>query len=348
MRYYEDGPPPHGHRALSELAEDDAQSPVAMIADTQTSAGTVSSRAPDARGLRRVFGRGVSYNLLLAIENDDNVPPAIRVTDALAARGAIPSVLRTIELMKPAVDASSTMMLYAEAALGTDFYEGQERIIASTIRSVLGADRGWPVKSFGGEPAPTIIAEAEACGADLIVIGIHHHGALAQALGENTATRLMSNASIPVLGVRPETSGLPRRIMVATDFGDASVEAAHLAANLADPGGLVILVHAALTYPVMEEGDEGAALVMREGIEHAFLHLTADISEGKSIRVETVTRNGDPAAQLLAAAETIAPDMIAIASQKHHLVTRLLLGSVTRTVVRDGRWPMLVTPPRGR
>jgi len=328
------------------MAADEAQSPLAVLTDTQTSLGTGPSRAPDATGFRHVFRRGVSYNLLLAIQNDDNAPAAIRVTDALAARGAIPSVLRTIELMTPALAPSSTMLLYPEAALGMDFYTGQEGIIDSMIQNVLGTDRGWPVKSLGGEPAPTIIAEAEACGADLIVMGIHHHGALDRAFGGNTATRVMSNASIPLLGVRPEMSGLPRRIMVATDFGDASVEAAHLAANLADPGGLVFLVHATFPYPVVEEGDEGAALVIRKGIEHAFLHLTADISEGKSIRVETLTRHGDPAAQLLAAAETIAPDMIAIASQRHHLITRLMLGSVTGKVVREGRWPMLVAPPR--
>ena len=95
----------------------------------------------------------------------------------------------------------------------------------------------------------------------------------------------------------------------------------------------------------IEEGDEGAALIQREGIEHAFLHLTDEISEGKSIRVETVNRTGDAVAQLMAAAALISPDLIAIASQRHSFVTRLILGSVTRKLVREGRWPMLITPP---
>lgn len=306
-----------------------------MITETGVMASGVGS-------FRHLFVQDVSYKLLLAIDNDDIAPAAVRIADALAVRGAVPSVLLALELM---TSVSDTTILYAQAALGADFYAEQERAIASTVRTVLGADRGWPFKRVVGDPPSIIINEAEAHHAELLVIGIHHHGAFARAMGENTATRVMSKVGMPVFGVRSDTNRLPRRIMVATDFGNASVEAAHLAANLADPDGVVILVHATLPFPVVEEGDEGAALVQREGIEHAFQHLSAEISQDKTIRVETLTRNGDPAAQLLAAAEQIAPDMIAVASQRHHLLTRLMLGSVSRKLVRDGHWSMLVTPP---
>jgi nucleotide-binding universal stress UspA family protein len=47
----------------------------------------------------------------------------------------------------------------------------------------------------------------------------------------------------------------------------------------------------------------------------------------------------------MAAAALLAPDLITIASQRHHLITRLILGSVTRMLVREGSWPMLITPP---
>jgi nucleotide-binding universal stress UspA family protein len=317
-----------------------------MTTDTLTSPAPTTGHPTSAvRSFRHVFVPDVAYQLLLAIENDDIAPAAIRLTDALAVRGAVPHVLRTLELMTPVAGVPETPILYAQAALGPDFYEEQRQTIASTIRTVLGADRKWPIKSVVGDPASAIIDEAEAENAELLVMGIHHHGAFAQALGENTATRVMSKAVMPVVGVRSTSIGLPRRILVATDFGNASVEAAHLAANLVHPDGVVILVHATLPVPVIEEGDEGAALVQREGIAQAFLHLSSEISKDRKIRVETVTRSGDAAAQLLAAAEEIAPDMIAIASQRHHLLTRLILGSVSRKLVREGRWSMLITPP---
>jgi nucleotide-binding universal stress UspA family protein len=314
---------------------------------TQTAETPAAELKPSqvVRGFRHLFRPGASFNLLLAIENDDNARAAIRLTDALTVRGAVPSVIHATELMTPVTGTPDSMMFFAEAVLDEEFHEGLACSLRALISSTTGRDQPWPVYSVTGEPSFCIAQEAKARNCGLLVMGIHHHGAFEQAIGENTATRVMANATIPVLGVRPALSGLPRRIMVATDFGDASREAAHLAANLADPGGRVVLVHASLPTPLVEEGDEGAALIQREGIEHTFLHLTDEISEGKSIQVETVSRIGDAGAQLMAAAALISPDLITIASQRHHLLTRLILGSVTRKFVREGSWSMLITPP---
>lgn len=314
---------------------------------TQTAETPVAElkTSPVARGFRHLFRPGTSFKLLLAIENDDNARAAIRVTDALTARGAVPTAIRATEVMVPVAGTPDSMMFYAEAVLGEDFHETQAHSLRALIESTIGDARPWPIMSVTGDPALCITEEAESQNSELLVMGIHQHGAFEQAIGENTATRVMGRAAVPVLGVRPALSGLPRRIMVPTDFGNASREAAHIAANLADPGGCVILVHASLPSPIIDEGDEGLALIQREGIEHAFLHLTEEISEGKSIRVETVSRTGDAGAQLMAAAALTSPDLIAIASQRHHFITRLILGSVTRKLVREGSWPMLVTPP---
>ena len=307
----------------------------------------IAKRAPSPvmGEVRRLFRPGTSFNLLLAIENDDNARAAIRVTDALTERGAVPTVIHATELMTPVSGTPDSMLFFAEAVLGEEFHQGLARSLGALISSTTGRPLTWPVVSVTGESTFCITREAQARNSDLMVIGIHQHGAFEQAIGENTATRVMAKATMPVLGVRPTLSGLPRRIMVATDFGEASRRAAHLAANLAEPGGSVVLVHASLPSPIIEDGDEGAALIQREGIEHAFLHLTDEISEGKSIQVETVSRTGDAGAQLMAAAALISPDLITIASQRHHLITRLILGSVTRKLVREGTWSMLIAPP---
>lgn len=320
----------------------------AVTTKTAQTPAAKSRSATRASGFRHLFRPGTSFKLLLAIENDDNARTAIRVADALTARGATPSVISAVELMTPAPGTADSMASSMEATLGEDFHYHRRRSLQALIATATGMDQDWPITSVVGDAALCIAKEAETQHSELIVMGIHQHGAFEQAIGENTATRVMGRASVPVLGVRPALSGLPRRIMVATDFGDASREAAHLAANLADPGGCVILVYVSLPSPIVEEGDEGAALVQREGIEHAFLHLSDEISKGKSIRVETVSRTGDAGAQLMAAASQISPDLIAIASQRHHLITRLMLGSVSRKLVREGCWPMLLTPPAGR
>lgn len=318
-----------------------------MTTTTEAPIATLE-QSPVVHDVRRLFRSGSTFNLLLAIENDDNAGAAIRVTDALTARGAVPTVIHATELMAPVAGTPESMLFFAEAVLGEAFHEGMAHSLGALISSTIGRQVEWPIVSLNGEPTFSITQEARARKSDLLVIGIHKHGAFEQAMGENTATRVMARSPIPVLGVRPKLSGLPRRIMVATDFGDASREAAHLAANLADPGGSVVLVHANLPWPIVEEGDEGAALIQREGIEHAFLHLTDEISEGKSIRVETVSRTGDAGSELMAAAAIVSPDLITIASQRHHLITRMMLGSVSRKLVREGNWSMLITPPAKR
>lgn len=316
-----------------------------MTTQTAETPAAKSRTSPGARGFRHLFRPATSFKILLAIENDDNARAAIRVTDALTMRGAVPSIISATELMMPVPGTPDSMMFLAEAALGEDFHDERRRSLFALIATATGKNQNWPIKSVVGDAALTIVDEAEAQNSELLVMGIHQHGTFDQVIGDNTATRVMARAAIPLLGVRPALSGLPRRIMVATDFGNASREAAHLAANLADPGGCVILVHASLPTPIVEEGDEGAALVQQEGIEHAFLHLTAEISEGKSIRVETISRTGDVGAQLMAAATLVSPDLIAMASQRHHLITRLMLGSVSRKLMREGSWPMLIIPP---
>ena len=296
-------------------------------------------------GFRHLFRPYAPFRVLLAIEDDDNGKAAIRVAEALEARGAVPRVIHAVRPMAPASEWLDSMSALVETTIGEEFHEEEERSLRALISLTTGRDQKWSIQSVTGDPTRCIVEEADRGKTDLLVMGIHRHGRFEQAMGENTATSVISRSAVPVLGVRPTSSGLPRRIMVATDFGNASREAAHIAANLADPGGTVILVHASLPSPIVDEGDEGAALVQREGIEHAFQHMTEEISARKTIRVETLSRTGDAGAELLAAAAAVSPDLVAMARQRHQLVARLLLGSVTRRVVREGEWPMLIVPP---
>ena len=287
----------------------------------------------------------VDFKLLLAIENDDMAPAVIKLANALVARGARPSVFRALEVMAPPPGSDDAAVLYDHAILGKDLHLSMQKSLRELIDKTLGHPTDWRVRTVGGNPSECILEEADAEKARVIIMGIHTHGPFSQAIGENTATRVMAKSKVPVLGVRSTLAKVPQKIMVATDFGFASRKAAHLAANLSTPNGKLILVHVAPSEWISEEGDEGAALVQREGIDHAFEHLVSELSAGKRVSIETMKRTGDPQTELMAAAEALSPEMIAIASHRHHVLTRLLLGSVTRKLVREGKWSMLVVPP---
>ena len=312
----------------------------------------LDTRAPDsaspqkARSFRKLFVNREGYPLLLAIRDDDIAPAAVKFTSALARRGAEPTVIEVSQAMSSVAGSPNALLYLPEIVIGGNEYTAERRAeLRKLIARASGRGQGWQVESVVGNPAECILEKADELGAGLIVLGIHQHGTMEQVLGENTATQVVSKSPVPVIGLTRDASALPKRIMVAVDFGRASEEAANLAANLADRGGTVILVHIQLPYPIVEEGDEGAALVQREGVHAAFERLAKKISSGRKIRVERVLKSGDPAAALISVAGSIKPDLIAIARQRHHFITRLMLGSTSRRLLRSGRWPMLVAPP---
>jgi len=287
---------------------------------------------------------GEPFNLLLAIENDNNALTAIRVTSELTRRGAIPRVINVTRPPKPPVTSPSALS-YANEILGESFHDNRCRLLDDLISNAVGEGKNWPSKSVIGDPAERIIQEAVSENAELIVMGINNHGVVAQAFGQNTATRIMGRAPVPVLGVRPGISTMPRVIMVATDFDESSRHAAHIAANFAEPDGRVVLVHVSPTAQIPDDVTEHSSTQRTEEVADGFLYLANDIRAGRSIDVESLHRIGDPIDELLSAAQAIAPDLIAIGSERSDGVTRLPLGSVTRALIRDGHWPMLVTPP---
>jgi nucleotide-binding universal stress UspA family protein len=59
------------------------------------------------------------------------------------------------------------------------------------------ADYSWAA----GEPASAIVGAARDCGADLIVVGEHHHGMLARLAGTDVAAEVERTAGCDVIAV---------------------------------------------------------------------------------------------------------------------------------------------------
>ena len=336
MAYYGERPPPHSHRAPSELEEQLIPRRRAPTTGTPTAATLPT-------GFHHLC-TGEPFNLLLAIENDNNALAAIRVTSELTKRGAIPRVINVTRPPRHPLTSPSALS-YANAILGENFHDNRCRLLDDLISNAVGEGKDWPSKSVIGDPAERIIQEAVSENAELIVMGINNHGHFAQAFGQNTATRIIGRAPVPVLGVRPRMSTMPRVIMVATDFDESSRHAAHIAANFAEPDGRVVLVHVSPTTQMSDDATEHPSSLRAEEVADGFLHLANDIGAARSIDVESVHRIGNPIEELLSAAQAIAADLIAIGSERSEGVTRLPLESVTRALIREGHWPMLVTPP---
>lgn len=286
--------------------------------------------------------------VLLAIADDDLIDPAIGVANTLAReRGAMPTVIQAFDPAPYGPPPFTLAMIsFAETLIGPTALAERRQAIETRLERVCGHPISWPIVLRLGNPITCIIDEAHERHSELLVLGLHHHRWTDRLIGAETTIQVMTNAGIPVLAVTKDLSGLPNHLLIAVDFGRTSVYMAMLAARLVAPNGRITLAY--VQYPEasgVEEDAEGFEVIHHEGVAAAFAKLVTTIAVPPPVTVETVILEGDPAIALRTYAEQSNPNLIAVASQRHPFVAKLLLGSVSRTLVRDGRWSVFVTPP---
>jgi nucleotide-binding universal stress UspA family protein len=310
---------------------------------TTTSAIDHAPRATDAR---------TSFPMLVALNDDACGDSAVALAQALVReRGADPTVLHVVEVGAGiGVGVSMLVDAFERDPEFVSLHTGQLR---RRFRGAAAFEQ-WPVTIRVGDASAGILEVARQLQPALIVMGLGRHGRVGRAVGDDATRDVMREGVAPVLALpplaepyRPSTQ-LPGRVLVAMDFSAASMRAARLARRIMRDGGVLHLAH--VRFPLLaEEGEryEGMHVVHTAGVEAAFEAAVRELSGG-AVTVTTTVCDGDPATALLELAERVQPDLIAIGSQRHHWLERMLLGSVARAIADDGRWPVLVTPPQRR
>lgn len=302
---------------------------------------------PSAEGAPRTAVPQGGFGLLLAVADDDFAPAAIKVAAALQARRAAkPSVLYVIEVGAAVPEAAMVAVTLEEQLRDPELRTKQETEMRETLHLVEGAPATWPFSIAVGSVASTVVENATAQGAELIVMGLNRHAAIGRAIGNDTVREVMALGGLPVLAVRPQLYDLPKVVVAAVDFSRASVRSAHLARRLMDERGTLHLVFVeAGLLDDRTESMEGQNLIRTRGVAAAFEQLVAELRAADGLTIETTTLRGNPVAEITRYCERVRPDMVAIGSQRHRFLDRLLLGSVARSFAGDGRWSTLVTPP---
>ena len=155
----------------------------------------------------------------------------------------------------------------------------------------------------------------------------------------------MSAAAVPATSsARVQAAAPARRLLLATDLGEASAGATEQAFTLAASLGASLLVVSVI--------DPGSLLLpggrFRTRVDQERARLEADaqglVARGRreGIVVSFMVWTGDPGDQIVAVAEAERVDMIVVGSHGRGTVGRLLLGSVSEHVVRNALCPVLV------
>lgn len=140
----------------------------------------------------------------------------------------------------------------------------------------LAARLGLPcdTRVLRGRPEAALAAEAAACGAALIVLGLHRERRVLDALRLTTMERIVLAAPVPVLLARLPAERPYARVLALTDFSPGSAAALAMAARLC-PAAAFHAVHA-LKLPLLAAvagGDAATdeALTQAELLRSAFL-----------------------------------------------------------------------------
>jgi nucleotide-binding universal stress UspA family protein len=284
--------------------------------------------------------------------------PVVRQTALLIATDGTPQSDAAIALARllPLGDQDAVKVLtvveHAPIPWGTvdrslvmDYERGLQQEAQSKAKAQLDrlGDKSWGVEVRSGDPATTIAELAKESRARMVVVGLGGHGAAARFFGNETALRLMRVSQTPVLAVDSKLRALPKRIAVAMDFSESSIEAARLALDIAAPGATVTLVHV-VPWERKDYIPEHWFRAHEANIGAQLTRVTGWLDQGTKCRMHQKILYGKPGPSLLACAEELDADLIVAGTHGRGLLGRMLGGQTLAKLVRGARRSVLVLP----
>jgi nucleotide-binding universal stress UspA family protein len=205
------------------------------------------------------------------------------------------------------------------------------------------------VESFvcEGEPHDVLIDIAQGKKADLIALGTYGRKGLKRLLMGSVTSQVILNAPCDVLVVkRPcsECTGSYQSLLVPYDGSEFSKKALRRACELAkEDGGQVTVLYVIPRYEEMME------FYRSDSIKKS-LHAEADkilgeatkIAAALGISIRTEVREGHASDEIVAAAQKLENDLIAMGTYGWKGVNNVIMGSTTNRVISNASCPVLV------
>jgi len=288
------------------------------------------------------------FPLLLAITEDERATPAIAMTRELArTHGAIPTVLRALGRDHETEVLIQPFAGYvAEGLLSPEYRDESRELLQKQVTAVAG-DVRWQFEVADEPPVEAIVNHARQLRAGLIVIGLRRHGVVHRVVVGDLLRSVVRLAGVPVLAVRPDLVALPRRVVVAIDFGEASVRAASMARQILAEDGEMHLVHVVTDATHRDRataGMLGAGIFSRATRDLA--SMVDDLRPGPRMSITSHVIEGEKEAAIDGFAERVRADLLAVGSDEHPLLDRLVNRSVSMGLARTAHRSVLVVPAK--
>jgi len=191
---------------------------------------------------------------------------------------------------------------------------------------------------------------------DLAVIGTHGRTGVSKLMYGSVAERVIKTVHTPVIVIPPDGGKLPSCIVIAYDFSSPSKRAAEVARAIHGVcRGPLHLVHSYLDVwgeytdrgAVVGEAAEKRREALRLGLEEMLQAEAQELFSIDSQSIQTHLVTGDPAEGILQVAEDVGATLICAGTTGKSGIERLLIGSVARRLLHDGKVPLLLTHDEG-
>lgn len=199
-------------------------------------------------------------------------------------------------------------------------------------------------------PAAGLQAIAEENGASLIVVGSSHRSGIDRVLAGSVAESVLTGAPVPVAVAPRDYSGTDRRLQTIGCGFDGSPEsdvALAWAADVARRRGadlLALAVHTPVAFGGVSTGSafghRSANDVLCAGLVEQLSDAVAALGDRNEISGRVL--EGDTASELVAASAEL--DLLVLGSRGYGPIRTVLLGSVSRALVRASACPVVVLP----
>ena len=301
--------------------------------------------------------------VLLAVDDSSYSERATMTLKALGLPSQTEVTVLTVVPEHNFLGDISLHMFRGTAAARKRAHKTQEERAAELLKGPVDMLRASRVKVESlvcqGRPAEEILNKAREIGAQLIVIGAKGEGDSPRFPLGGVAQKVMKYAEASVLLAREKNTHI-RRVLVATDGSKYSDEAVGFLLDLPLPPKSEVFVVTAMQSwnPALVRAftrdwktDQQILRDLQRSEEERAQILVTETKKRfreKGYEASTMVLKGEPAEEILGAAETLNPAVIALGARGLTGIEAFLLGSVAQRVARFASYSVLIGRAQGR
>ncbi len=250
------------------------------------------------------------------------------------------------------IEAVAVHVYDPEAFPGVSAVAEKERFLLEDLQRRLGSETRVKhararLVAGGGRVTPHLLDACAAEQCDLLVVGTHRYSTFDRILRGSTSLDIISASTrnvvvVPLSAGAAARRNVPRqiaRVLVPLDFSDASRRALPWACSLAAQGGQLQLIHVCTVI----EGERPTDMVARARADLAAVDPSLWGRPDLQMRCEVLVAN-NVAKEIVRVAVEWESDVICMASHGRSGLSRVLMGSVTQSVLRRADRPVVAVP----